>query len=478
MIATRSSKTDPEGRVTPTRWIGRGALAVVLVVAAILLVELAASSILLVAILAGVVILVAGAAFLWNEPGWLLPLAMYVIWFEALPPGPITSGRAVAALVILIPLTRIMTSNWRPPAVQARVWLPTAILLLWSLLSLAWSSSAGAWASGFLALFLGFAYMVLFAIFIESPDQLYRLLRPFVITGVIIGLLSALVHFGFGYRSFGFTGGPNEYAALNVESIPICVIMALRSRDWWKWFYWLAIPVFFFATLAAGSRSGLISIFVVGLFCCACRPGMRMGQRVRWLIGAIIAGAIGFVLAAILEPSRFSIAGFLSDRGGGRLDIWTAAILGFKSHWLLGYGIGGFEKQALDLIQRATGASLDVARSPDFKNTNTIPAHDLFLAVALDLGMIGVVLYFGAMLVAIKNLYDMLKTEWRDLAWIGLGVMVVIISGGPFASSLNPKLQWAFTGLPGVYFVRRRMTDRSARRSSHVNHRMVVDADS
>jgi O-antigen ligase len=195
---------------------------------------------------------------------------------------------------------------------------------------------------------------------------------------------------------------------------------------------------------------------------------MTWGQRVRWAVIAMVVGGGAFVLAGILDPTRFSLAGYFSDRGGGRLDIWTAAILGLRTHWLVGYGIGGFQKHALELIQKATGASLDVARNADFKDGNNIPAHNLFLAAALDLGVIGVVLYFGTMLVAIKNLFDMLKTEWRDLAWIGLGVFVVIIAAGPFASALNPKLQWAFTGLPGAYFVRRNVTSRSRRKSEHL----------
>jgi O-antigen ligase len=310
--------------------------------------------------------------------------------------------------------------------------------------------------------------MLLFALFIKSPEQLFRLLRPFIITGVVIGALSAIVHYGLGYRSFGFTGGPNEYAVLNVEAVPVCVVMALRSRDLWRWFYWLAIPVFFIATLAAGSRSGLIAMMVVGVFCCAGRVGMTLGQRARWAALAAVIGIMAFLLAGILDPTRFSLAGYASDRGGGRLDIWTAAILGLRTHWLVGYGIGGFQKHALELIQKATGASLDVARNSDFKDGNNIPAHSLFFAVVLDLGVIGVVLYFGAMLVAIKNLYDMLKTEWRELAWIGLGVFVAVIASGPFASSLNPKLQWAFTGLPGAYYVRRNLTNRSRRKAENL----------
>ena len=67
-----------------------------------------------------------------------------------------------------------------------------------------------------------------------------------------------------------------------------------------------------------------------------------------------------------------------------------------------------------------------------------------------------------------RNLIAMLKTEWRDLAWIGLGVFVTIFTAGPFGSALNPKFLWAFIGFPGAYFVTRNVTTKSRRKSAHV----------
>jgi O-antigen ligase len=468
MIVDRPTRPTKVAQVPAITWLKRGSALAAATLVACVVVYLAASSIVGVAIVVGAAIVVAVTAYLWNDPLWLLPLAVYVVWFEILPPGPASSGRIVAFLAVFIPVARVLTSNWRPPAIQARVWLPHTLLLLWAFVSLAWSDSIGSWATGFLTLWLGFAYAVLFALFVKSPDQLFKLLRPFIIIGVVIGVISLVLHYGFGYRAWGVSGGPNEYGAQNVEAIPACVVMAMRSRGRWRWFYWLSILIFFGGTLAAGSRSALIAMFAIVFFCCCCRPGMSVGQRARWFVAALVVAVGGFLVAGFLDPERFSLLGFLSDRGAGRLDIWTAAVLGLKEHWLLGYGIGGFQTHALALIQRATGASLTVARQPSFKDTNNIPAHNLFFDVSLDLGMIGVVIYFAAMANSVRNLIAMLKTEWRDLAWVGLGVFIVIGTAGPFGSALNPKLLWAFIGLPGAYFVTRNVTTRSRRRFGHL----------
>ena len=331
-----------------------------------------------------------------------------------------------------------------------------------------WVADLGGFISGFLALFLGVAYAMLFAIFSESPERVNRLFQGWVVVGVLIGLLSAVVHYGLGYRSFGFDGGPNEYALYNVEAVPVCVVLALQSTGLRRWFNWLAIPVFFIGTLAAGSRSGLIGMGLITVFCCVTRPGMRLHNRALAGVASVFAAGAGLLIAGFLDPARFSLLAFVSDRGAGRLDIWSAGIVGLKEHWLVGYGIGGFEKQALALVQRA-GDSLDVARQPDFRDLNSIPAHNMYLGVALDLGVVGFILYFGAIAVAIKNLIDMLSSAWKDIAWIGLGVMVAVLGTGPFASAINAKMQWAFMGLPGAYFVRRVLTSREVRRTHHLD---------
>jgi O-antigen ligase len=468
MTATRhESTTLPPASGRAARYARTFAVTLLALVVAVLLSWMAHSPV-TVLIAIGVAIVLSVGAYLWNEPEALFPIAIYVMWFEALPPGPVNSGRAVAFLALALPMARVLTSRWRMPAIQPRVWLPSVLLLIWAVLSLLWSADAGAWANGLMTLFMGVSYALLFAIFVKSPDQAMRLFRPFIVIGVIIAALSATVHYGFGYRSFGFTGGPNQYALLNVQAVPIAVVLARRSTGMWRLFFAAAVPMLFIGTLAAGSRSGLIGLGAIGVFCFVFRPGLSIKQRAVWSVIGFFGIVGGFVLAGILDPERFSLAGFFSDGGAGRLDIWTAAILGLKSNWMLGFGIGGFQKEALGLIQRASGASLAVIRQDTFKDTNSVPAHNIYLQATLDLGIVGFVLYFGTLLVGIKNLWDMLKTEWYDVAWIGLGCLTAFLAMGPFASQLNPKMPWAMVGIPGAYFVRRALTDRQERRDARV----------
>lgn len=464
-----SARPGPlEGPTPGQKTVRNIIVGVAALIAALVLAKLSASIVTAAALVALLLAVVAGL-FLRNEPQTLLPLAIYVMWFEAVGVGPIKTGRIVAALTIGIIAARSLTTRWRPPMVQPRVWVPVLAFTAWAWVSGLWSAEFGTWLQGFLFFFLGVCYFLLFAIFVESPEQVLKLLEVWVLIGVIIAGLSALVHYGFGYRSFGFTGGPNEYATYNVQALPICVVLARRSTGWKKAFFLLAMPAFFFGTLAAGSRSGLIGTAVMAMYCFVARPGLSAAKRAAWTVGGLFLAVGGFLLAGILDAERFSLVAFVSDRGAGRLDIWTGGLVAFREHALLGFGAGGFEKKAIDYIVKATGASLDVTKQEQFRNENKIPAHNLYLAVLLDYGLVGLMLYFTMIATVLKNLWDMRKSIWGDLAWIGIGITLMLLVANVFGATLNNKMQWSLIGLTGAYFVRYAITDREARRSRFVS---------
>lgn len=439
----------------------------VLVVGALLLASLS-TSLLNVGLILALSLAVAGGLLLKDRPELLLPLAVYTMWFEAIGFGPVRMGRIIAVLAVGVIASRILTSSWRPPAIAARVWLPIMAVCIWAWSSALWSRTSGAWFNGFFALFLAFTYAALFAFFVTDPDQLLRLLKGWVAIGALIGTLSCIVHYGLGYRSFGFTGGPNEYALLNVAGIPIALTLYRRTDGRERYLYLGAILLLIGGTFSAGSRGGLVGTCVVALYCAVTWPGLAPRVRLRAIVLAPLVVGLIFLAAVISDPERFSPLAFLSDRGAGRLDIWAAGVAAFKEHWLLGYGAGGFEKQAGALLQKVTGGNLDVANDPNFRDRNAIPAHNLYLAAVLDFGVIGFALYWGAFAAAMKNLWDMRRTRWIDISWFGLGILGTYLVTAMFSSGLNQKMMWVLMGLPGAYYVHRYYTRRDQRRDAHL----------
>lgn len=472
MTATRQpagSRTPPGIRssASPARLAVRVVLGIGLVVGALVFASLS-SSLLNVGLLVAFALVTAGGLLLKDRPELLLPIAVYTMWLEGLGFGPIRMGRIIVVLALGVMASRILTSSWRPPAVAARVWLPIMAVCIWAWSSALWSRTTGAWFNGFFALFLAFTYAALFAFFVTDPDHLLRLMKGWVAIGSLIGVASCVVHYGFGYRSFGLTGGPNEYALLNVAGIPIALTLFRRTEGRERYLYIAAILLLIGGTFSAGSRGGLVGTCAISLYCAVTWPGLAPRVRLRAILVAPVVVGVIMGAAIISDPERFSPLAFMSDRGAGRLDIWAAGVEAFKEHWLLGYGAGGFEKQAGALLQKVTGGNLDVANDPNFRDNNAIPAHNLYLAAVLDLGVIGFVLYWGAYAAAMKNLWDMRRTRWKDLSWFGLGILSTYLVTAMFSSGLNQKMMWVLMGLPGAYFVHRYYTPRDQRRDEHL----------
>jgi O-antigen ligase len=432
------------------------------VLGAVLLATLGTSLVAIVGI-ALLVLMVIAVVFALTNPEALVPIAIYSMWFEGIAYGPLSVGRLVAALIPLIIVARILTTSWRPPALAIRAWLPVALLMLWAWFGAFYATSfTGGWLLGFFTLFLGVIYYVAFALFTESPDQLCRLFMGWIWVGSVASVLSDIAHFGFGYRTSGFTGNPNIFAVYLVAGLPIIAVLlrhhATTQRQ--RWMLYLSVPIYISGLIAAGSRMGLIMGAVLGVYIFATMPGLSLEKRIVSIVSGTVFMGITAVMFMLLNPERFSPAAFVSDRGAGRVDLWTAGVRMLRDSPLLGRGLGGFRLEIFDMLQQTSGADLNVLRQPEFIKAGAVESHNLYLTVAIDLGFIGFVLYFGVVLVTFVNLWQKRNSEWRDLVWAFMGILGALMIGSFFGSQINGKLQWAIVGIAAAFWVRERITPK------------------
>jgi hypothetical protein len=416
-------------------------------------------SLLAVAVVAGVAATVIAVMFLRNDADLIMPLMIYSMWFEGLAFGQLSVGRVVALLVPIVIALRMVTSSWKPPAFEPRAWLPVALLTVWAVISACYAVSAlSLWALNFGTYMLGFAYFLGAATFSKGPKQIETLLRRWVLLGTPIALLGLLIFFTLGSRVFGLTGGPNTYAAYVQMLIPLVVVFARRSSGWKQAGYYALIPIYLGALLSTGSRGGLIGTFVVGVYVLFTLP--RVPIRRRAIVAVIgIAAMVGvFLLFGVLSADRFSIGAILSSRGTGRLDIWKAALQVLAGHWVFGLGLGGFSPNAIVLIQNTNNVNLAILQNNEVVQQGGIVAQNVYLQLLLDLGIIGLVLYLSIIGATLKNLWDLRKTEWGDMAWAFGGALLGGLVAGMFASQYNQKFVWLIFGVAASNFVRRRLT--------------------
>ncbi|MGH2874306.1 MAG: O-antigen ligase family protein [Solirubrobacteraceae bacterium] len=166
----------------------------------------------------------------------------------------------------------------------------------------------------------------------------------------------------------------------------------IARRSWQRLAALTVLPLTLLAMLAAGSRGPTVA-FVIGLLIMIVLSATtgRAQKRILMVGGVLLAA--GFVLPLVVPSSAISraLSGILGTAGGrstnGRSQLWTLALSTFSSHMWLGLGTGGFA--AVSTIE--------------------MYPHDLFLEVAAELGLIGLVV----VVTVVGSMAARLRVAWR-----------------------------------------------------------------
>jgi len=468
-MLTEHRPSSSPGRQSPGSMAGRVAAVVLVAVGTVIAAFLAQSW--TVIILVGLALAtVVGVMMLARNPDLLVPIALGSMWIEALGVGPITVGRIVAFLVPVVLLARVLTTSWRPPQLMPRSWVPLMGLVTWAWCGAFYAEQFGVWFNGFLILMLGVSYWFVFALLLPPSDVLDRYLRLWTYQGSFIGVLSVIAFFVFGggegKRVTGLAGGPNEYAAYIIASLMIMVYLLGRSEPRQRLILFACCGVQVVALGASGSRMGLVLMAAIAAYLVLTYPGLGIARRLWAGVGGMLGGVVFYFLLLIINPDRFSLAGIASDRGAGRLDLWAAGIDSLTENLWFGRALGGFRASAYELLQRTSGASLDVLRQESFLKQGGAESHNLYLTIGIDLGLIGFVLYLGLVLVSLWNLRSNPGRIDKSLSWALFGVLAAVMIGNFFGSQLNNKLQWSIIGIASGLWVRQRLVSTVSERGS------------
>jgi putative inorganic carbon (HCO3(-)) transporter len=275
--------------------------------------------------------------------------------------------------------------NW--PIFALLLWLPMGI----------WVATDGvrAWqATGFLALGLA-----LYIAFLNWPPTQRR---PWLLAAFIVGCGLLLTTIGpeilpsvpteffvfseevtkskpIDYFGVGETINPNVLAGGLLWPIPLLVALAIRTswarRRWLPPFLIiLALPGFVTLVLVQ-SRGGYLALAVALM--------LVITLRWPWAGVAMSIAVVTTSLVLLWEGAPLFLEPFGSDGTvtsfSGRLDIWQGTLTALGDYGLTGVGLGNF-----DLVVPAYLTTW----------TTSIPhAHNLFLQIAVDLGVPGVIFY-------------------------------------------------------------------------------------
>lgn len=354
--------------------------------------------------------------WLWVEAGVLLAAAPFLLF-----PTQIYMGTCLALVLLAV--------VWLLRARRFPVTPFNLTLLLWSLallVGMAVTADPAETLPKATGLILGLAVWRYAALYLAERRRLvwgwlaYVLLSlGFALLGVLsanwqskVPLLGAVVA-RLPANLLQLPGAPAEGVQLNQLAgtllliLPLLLSLPFVWRNWLQRAAWLLLTLtLLLMLLFSQSRSGWLGMIAGILVLLALwqqaaeLPATR--RRLVWLLlGIILAGGVLALWIGpeqwqqiIEEPPRQTAIGTLTTIRF-RLEVWTWAVAGIQDFPFSGMGLGSFRQAAWRFYPLSIPSSYDIAH-----------AHNIFLQVALDLGLPGLIAYLGLLLVAAH-------TGWR-----------------------------------------------------------------
>jgi len=262
-------------------------------------------------------------------------------------------------------------------------------------------------------------------------------------TGAIVTVLTALTQFSlvgplgnFGATYFNWTSGISGfYQDRNALSLLILVfissILIPHGRKN-SFVFQLIIPVILgYSIIFSGSRSGVLGLIVVLAF--AFWKNRRPTSYIAGIltVGSIISMKVQDLLVSaghITNPPLSFMGGrtVLSDSvtiSQQRLDTWTSAIDMFSDHAILGGGLGAVVKKAPDVV------------------------HNVFLWIAAEMGLIGLLLLLPLFLVIGKEILKNGIFRMSTNSYLLLCLGIVFCGIGLVQDIAYQRIVWLMIGL-------------------------------
>jgi O-antigen ligase len=223
------------------------------------------------------------------------------------------------------------------------------------------------------------------------------------------------------------------------------------------------------SVVASLSRSGLIALLAV-VFLTLVLPWRYFFRRATHKVVYVVtlgfaaavvsaAGASAFLRRAL---TIFDEEGPTGARGSGRMDIWRAAVTGFREDPLLGLGAGNFRGRSFDLLQATPG----VNSTAGYQSVKGKYVHNMFLGNLTELGIIGFTLFTIVMVLTLWYLVRSFRRARAARDAVAARFIVAVLVSffafgitGMFLSVELSKALWIIVGLALAFDV---MTRRYA----------------
>jgi len=380
---------------------------------------------------------------------FLFPLGLYVLLVPfdnllSLDPryGTVTKLVAICAGLALV-FALVRNRRWVPPHRAVWLWLG---LLVWMALSVFWALDS---VEATTRLITYAELMVLYLVIAMMPltPTDFKLFSITVILGAFVASFYAvhLFHSGINVqnatidqqvasRVFVRVGeshiDPNAFAAALL--LPIALMMTfILQRQW---------------SVTKLALIGVLLVLLGGIYVSASRGAeLAIGMMMIYLLirgrhraQVLLFCVVGLGTTLILTNPFARFGDAMKTGGAGRLSIWKVGFEAFKNHWLVGAGVGNFPvayDKAYIFIYQNYIAGWHRA------------SHNVFLGLAVELGIIGLALGLIAWYQQWRMLSFITKSEpLYDLRIALESTILGLFVASLFLPSLPDKYIWLAFG--------------------------------
>jgi O-antigen ligase len=278
--------------------------------------------------------------------------------------------------------------------------------------------------------------------FASRGREQMRLMQAYVLGTFVSGIDTVylfLSHQESVYQRYaGARLDANDLGLMMALSIPVSYHLLIQSKGLMAWVYGLQLALAGTTVLLTASRGATLASIAAFAIVPLTRARLTPRQRIAVLftVSLLVCGALLFVPSTSWERLSTTPNEFEQGTLTGRTVIWKAAWEIFRNHPFLGIGSNAFRVIVSRVLAEPIRANQDVV-------SQAPPAHNTFLSVLVEQGVIGFALFCALLGVLALSLRGM--PAFQQKLWIVfLGVWVVGVSSLTWEMR---KPTWFFFGL-------------------------------
>jgi len=249
-----------------------------------------------------------------------------------------------------------------------------------------------------------------------TERRILGLLTAYVLGGYVAVLDTVMLYRreGGALRRFAAGGAdPNDLAMILALGIPMAWYLGMTyRRPVVRWICRGYLPAAMVAVGLTGSRGGMLATTVALMVIPLTMTRLSPNRLALAIISLVLSGALAVAYTPETLLQRLATTGEEVQGGslGGRGKLWKAGLEVFAERPLVGYGTGGFV----------------AAITPIMADESKV-AHNSFLSVLVEEGLVGLIIYLAMILAVVRAVLRLPKTDRRfalaQLATLGVAML-------------------------------------------------------